>query len=96
MSVSSSKVEDCAACPQSDCSLRGAALSRHVRGPYSGLALALLSALYFLVPVIFAMAGALSFHTSAVHQLLGGGGGLLFGMVLTSLLARKRRVDCIA
>ncbi len=68
--------DQCAAAPAAD------------DAPFSGASLVGASLFYFLVPALMGLLGAALAQGGAVAQLLGGAGGLLLGMLLTSIAAR--------
>jgi len=80
---------DCGACNVEHCPAKHDidALER----PFEGWRFVLLAAFYFLLPVLSGIGGAMSAGDSINHQCAGGFGGLLLGMVLTSLAARQLR-----
>ncbi len=72
----------------SGCDQTGGA-SRPVEGGFSGLALVLSSILYFVVPVVTGILGAALAGPDPAATGVGGIAGLLLGMIVTTLIARR-------
>ena len=58
-------------------------------GPYRGTSLVVASLLYFLGPAGLALAGASVAGDGSLQQLAGGLAGLLAGMLIAALAARR-------
>ena len=69
---------ECPGCPDSE--------TASGPGPIAGWSLAGTAVLTFLVPLMFAVAGAAILRTSSAGQLLGGIAGLTVGMVIVRML----------
>lgn len=78
---------DCSSCEQGQTA---------ASGPYLGAALALRSLGFFLAPALMALVGALLWNASPLSSLLGASAGLLLGVLICMLFARRARLqeDC--
>ena len=57
-------------------------------GPFKGASLVVAAVGYFLFPLMLALAGAVILSGSALTQFLGGAGGMLVGMIISTCVAR--------
>lgn len=58
-------------------------------GPFRGASLVGAAFGYFLFPLVLALAGALLLAGSPALQLVGGAGGLVLGMLVSTRIARR-------
>jgi hypothetical protein len=81
---------ECSSCSVQECPARGAENPAECLEnlPYRGMKLSLISAWFFLSPIVFGICGALWMNETQTQQLLGGLGGLLLAIVLNPLIAR--------
>lgn len=56
-------------------------------GPFKGASLVAAALGYFLFPLVLALSGALILSESALTQFLGGAGGMLVGMIISTRVA---------
>ena len=94
--IGSRQLDGCRACRLADLCAAG---PPPARGPYRGAPLVVASLLYFLGPAALALLGAALAGDGSLRQLVGGAAGLLAGMLIAAVAARRQaapaaREDC--
>jgi hypothetical protein len=82
--VGASGVSSCGSCGLQETCQAGSAGD----GPFKGASLVAAAFGYFLFPLVLALSGAVLLSESALTQFLGGAGGMLVGMIISTRVAR--------